>query len=59
MRFFFRSRKFKIILAILAALISISVACAVVGGKMAPQANIAGTVTAPFRALATKISGGI
>ena len=26
---------------------------------MAPQANIAGTVTAPFRALATKISGGI
>lgn len=59
MRFFFRSRKFKIILAILAALIAISVACAVVGGKMAPQANIAGTVTAPFRALATKISGGI
>ena len=59
MRFFFRSRKFKIILAVLAALIAVSVACAVVGGKMSPQANIAGTITAPFRALATKISNGI
>lgn len=59
MRFFFRSRKFKIILAVAAALIAVSVACAVIGGKMSPQANIAGTVTAPFRALATKISDGI
>ena len=59
MRFFFRSRKFKIILAVLAALIAVSVACAVIGGKMSPQANIAGTVTAPFKALATKISDGI
>ena len=59
MRFFFRSRKFKIILAVLAALIGVSVACAVIGGKMSPQANIAGTVTAPFKALATKISDGI
>lgn len=59
MRFFFRSRKFKIILAVLAALIAVSVACAVIGGKMSPQANIAGTVTAPFRALAAKISSGI
>ena len=59
MRFFFRSRKFKIILAVLAALIAVSVACAVIGGRMSPQADIAGTLTAPFRAVATKISGGI
>lgn len=59
MRFFFRSRKFKIILAVLAMLIAVSVACAVVGGRMSPQADIAGTITAPFRSLATKISNGI
>lgn len=59
MRFFFRSRKFKIILAVLAILIAVSVAFAVVGGRMSPQANIAGTITAPFSSLATKISNGI
>lgn len=59
MRFFFRSRKFKIILAVCAALIAVSVACTVVGGRMSPQADIAGTITAPFKALATKLSNGI
>lgn len=59
MRFFFRSRKFKIILAVFAALVAVSVACAVIGGTMAPQANIVGTITAPFRSLATSISGAV
>ena len=59
MRFFFRSRQFKIILAVAAALIAVSVAFAVIGGRMSPQADIIGTVTAPFRSLAAKISGGI
>lgn len=59
MRFFFRSRKFKIILAVLAMLIAVSVVFAAIGGKMSPQADIAGTITAPFRALATRISDGI
>lgn len=59
MRFFFRSRKFKIILAVLAVLIAVSVVFAAIGGKMSPQADIAGTITAPFRALATRISDGI
>ena len=59
MRFFFRSRKFKIILAVFAALVAVSVACAVIGGTMAPQANIIGTITAPFRSLATSISGAV
>ncbi len=59
MRFFFRSRQFKIILAVTAALIAVSVICAVIGGTMSPQANIVGSITAPFRSLATKISGGV
>lgn len=59
MRFFFRSRKFKIILAVFAALVAVSVVCAVIGGTMAPQANIIGTITAPFRSLATSISGAV
>lgn len=59
MRFFFRSRKFKIILAVVAMLIAVSVVFAAIGGKMSPQADIAGTITAPFRALATRISDGI
>lgn len=59
MRFFFRSRKFKIILAVVAMLIAVSVVFAAIGGKMSPQADIAGTISAPFRALATRISDGI
>ena len=59
MRFFFRSRQFKIIAAVFGALIVIAAVTAAVGGRMSPGANIFGTVTAPFRSLASKISGGI
>ena len=59
MRFFFRSRQFKIIAAVFAALIVIAAVTAAVGGRMSPGANIFGTVTAPFRSLASNISGGI
>ena len=59
MRFFFRSRQFKIIAAVFAALIVTAAVTAAVGGRMSPGANIFGTVTAPFRSLASKISGGI
>lgn len=56
MRFFFRSRQFKILLSILLVLIAVSVTCIIIGGKISPQANIFGTITAPFSALATKVS---
>lgn len=59
MRFFFRSRQFKIILSVVLALIAVSVACIIIGGNMSPQANILGTVSAPFRSALTKISNGI
>ena len=54
MRFFFRSRGFKIIVAVAAALIAVSVICAFFGSRMSPQADIMGTVTAPFRSAAEK-----
>lgn len=59
MRFFFRSRKFKIISAVFAVTVAVAVVCAVIGGTMAPQANIIGTVTAPFRSLATTVSEAV
>ena len=56
MRFFFRSRQFKIILSVFLCLVAISVIFTVIGGKISPQADVLGTVTAPFRAAATYIS---
>ena len=55
MRFFFRSRQFKVILTILIALIAVSVIFSVIGSQLSPQANIVGTITAPFRTAATSI----
>jgi len=59
MRFFFRSRQFKIILSVVLVLIALSVACIFMGGRMSPQADIMGTIAAPFRAAITKVSNGI
>ena len=56
MRFFFRSRQFKIILAILIALITVSVIFSIIGSRLSPQSNIAGTITAPIRSAATAVS---
>ncbi len=59
MRFFFRSRQFKVTAAVAVILIVIAAVTAAIGGRMSPQANIIGTFTAPFRMAATKISNGI
>lgn len=56
MRFFFRSRQFKVLLSITLSLIALSVLCFFVGGRISPQADILGTVAAPFRATFTFIS---
>ncbi len=56
MRFFFRSRQFRIILLILIALITVSIIFSVIGSKIAPGADIVGTITAPIRSAATAIS---
>lgn len=59
MRFFFRSRQFKIILSAVIGLIAIAVICIIIGGRLSPQANILGTVTAPFRQAFTSISNSV
>lgn len=56
MRFFFRSRQFKIILSVLIGLIAVAVISIVIGGRISPQADVFGTITAPFRAAFTYIS---
>ena len=59
MRFFFRSRQFKIIISVVAVIAAISIICGVIGGVIAPQANLAGAVAAPFQSIATKISNTV
>ena len=53
MRFFFLSKQFKIIVCIAVALIAISIFCMVWGNRIAPQSDILGTITAPFKSIAT------
>lgn len=59
MRFFFRSKQFKIILVTIIVFISVAIGCIIIGGKMSPQANIFGSIAAPFRTAFTKLSNAI
>ena len=59
MRFFFRSTQFKIILSVVIILIALSLTFFFIGGKISPQADIAGTVTAPFKTAVAKVSSAI
>ncbi len=59
MRFFFRSKQFKIILSIALSIIALSLVCVLIGGRIAPQSDIMGSLTAPFRAAGEKISNSI
>ncbi len=59
MRFFFKSRQFKIILTTVLVILAVSVACVLLGGRISPQADLAGTVLAPFRTAFTRISQGV
>jgi len=56
MRFFFASRRFKVLLCIILSLIAVSVICVLVGGRLSPGSDIFGTIAAPFRAAGQKIS---
>jgi len=56
MRFFFRSKQFKIILAVFLSVVLLTVAFRFIGQKMAPTANIAGTIAAPFQSMAKSIT---
>ncbi len=56
MRFFFRSKQFKIILATVFSLIVIAAVCILIGGRISPQSDLAGSVLTPFRTAFTRIS---
>lgn len=56
MRFFLRSRQFKIILSIFCSVVLITVSFAVLAKRMAPQTDIASTISAPIRNLFTTAS---
>ncbi len=59
MRFFFRSRQFKIILSTLLIILAVALVCVFLGGRISPQADLASTVLAPFRTAFTRISQGV
>ena len=56
MRFFLRSRQFKIILSIFCVIVLLTVTFALIGKRMSPQTDIAGTISAPFRSFFTSVS---
>lgn len=56
MRFFLRSRQFKIILAVVCAVVILTASFAVIGRRMSPQTDIASTISAPFKGLFTSVS---
>lgn len=59
MRFFFLSRKFKVILSVVLVLVAVSVVCLVTGSRFSPHADVLGTIAAPFRSLFTTVSNGV
>lgn len=56
MRFFLRSRQFKIIIAVFCAVVLLTVSFVIFAKRMSPQTDIAGTISAPFRNLFTSVS---
>lgn len=56
MRFFLRSRQFKIIVAIFCAVVLITVSFAIIGKRMAPQSDVANIISTPFRKAFSGIS---
>ena len=59
MRFFLRSRRFKIICGVVALLLVLSIILRIVGGSISPQSSIIGAISQPFRSLASYISNEI
>lgn len=56
MRFFFKSRKFKIIAGVTAIVVALAILARIAGGVIAPQAGVFGAVAAPFQRMFTDIS---
>lgn len=56
MRYFFKSRRFKIAAAILSVLILFSVIAQLAGGALSPQQSILGSIISPFQSAFTSVS---
>lgn len=56
MRFFFKSRKFKIMASVTAVIVALAILARIAGGIIAPQAGVFGTVAAPFQKMFTGVS---
>lgn len=59
MRFFFRSRKFKLALAAVILLIVFSLIANLAGGLVSPQSSLLGSIAAPFQKISASVSGSI
>lgn len=59
MRFFFRSRQFKIILSIFTGVVILSLIFGIMGARMTPGASLFSTISAPVREAATNVFGTV
>ena len=59
MRFFFRSRQFKIILTVFLIVTIVSLTFGIAANRMSPFSDVAGIITAPFKNLYNGIADGI
>lgn len=59
MRFFFKSRKFKIAASVIGLVLIISIIANISGGILSPQSNLIGTIISPVQKIITSISGAI
>ena len=59
MRFFFRSKQFKTIVAVFLIIAVLTLSFALIGTRMSPQTDIAGTIAAPIRSAAQSVSNAV
>lgn len=59
MRFFFKSRKFKIAATVVSVLLVLSILAHIAGGILSPQSDLLGALVAPFQKIATNISNSV
>lgn len=56
MRFFFRSKQFKVSVIVISVILVLALATRLIGGMISPQSNLLGAIAAPFQRAATSIS---
>ena len=59
MRFFLRTKKFRVCLCVIAVVLALCITVRVIGGILSPGAGLWGTIIAPFQQAATYISQAI